>query len=106
MPFLHADQVEHFQSEGYLVVEDLISLEDVLDPLVDEYEKVLSKLAEELFHIHQPRDPKHPLTKSDPQQPNTPLIENVPLDQHGEMASKSSLIRVNLRNLKIKATQI
>ena len=49
MSFLDANQVDHFQSEGYLVVEDLISPEDVLDPLVDEYEKVLSTLAEELF---------------------------------------------------------
>ena len=49
MSFLDADQVEHFQSEGYVVVEDLISPGEVLDPLVDEYEEVLSKLAEELL---------------------------------------------------------
>ena len=38
-------QLEHFQKEGYVVVEDLIDPETFLDPLVAEYERRLDELA-------------------------------------------------------------
>lgn len=45
---LTAEQLERFDEDGYLVVEGLIGVEDVLDPLTHEYERVLDRLAHEL----------------------------------------------------------
>ena len=42
-------QLNHFETEGYLVVEDVIDPITVLDPLVKEYEGVLNNFANELF---------------------------------------------------------
>ena len=49
MAALTEEQLEHFRSEGYVVVEDVISQEEVLDPLEAEYTTVLDRLATELF---------------------------------------------------------
>lgn len=48
MTGLTAEQVERFHEDGYLVVEGLIGVDEVLDPLVREYEQVLDRLAREL----------------------------------------------------------
>ena len=42
-------QLNHFNNEGYLVVEDVIDPINVLDPLVKEYESVLKNFAADLF---------------------------------------------------------
>ena len=42
-------QVDQFETEGYLVVEDLLDLKKDLDPVIAEYETVLDRLAQELF---------------------------------------------------------
>ena len=49
MTRLSAEQLEHFDREGYVVVEDLIDPEEVLDPLEAEYGTILDRLAGELF---------------------------------------------------------
>ncbi|MDA1347936.1 MAG: phytanoyl-CoA dioxygenase family protein [Chloroflexi bacterium] len=49
MPALTAEQLEHFRTDGYVVVEDVVSPNEVLEPLEVEYAMVLDKLAEELF---------------------------------------------------------
>ena len=49
MPALTAEQLEHFRTDGYVVVEGVLSPDDVLEPLEVEYAKVLDKLADELF---------------------------------------------------------
>ena len=49
MPALTDKQIEHFRSEGYVVADDVISQEEVLDPLEAEYATVLDRLASELF---------------------------------------------------------
>ena len=48
MTRLSDEQLEHFQKEGYVVVEDVIEPEDVLDPLEAEYGTVLDGLASRL----------------------------------------------------------
>ena len=48
MTRLNDEQLEHFQSEGYVVVEDVFDPEEVLDPLEAEYGAVLDNLAREL----------------------------------------------------------
>ena len=45
MPALTDQEIEHFRSEGYVVVDDVISQEEVLDPLEAEYATVLDRLA-------------------------------------------------------------
>jgi hypothetical protein len=49
MTQLSAEQLDHFHREGYLIVEDLIDPEEVLDPLEAEYGTVLDGLAKKLF---------------------------------------------------------
>ena len=48
MTRLNDEQLEHFHQEGYVVVEDVIDPEGVLDPLEAEYGAVLDNLAREL----------------------------------------------------------
>ena len=48
MTRLNDEQLEHFHKEGYVVVEDLIDPEEVLDPLEAEYGTVLDNLARQL----------------------------------------------------------
>lgn len=48
-PFLSADQVAHFEEQGYLIVEDLFDPEEDLAPVIDEYNGVLDQLARELY---------------------------------------------------------
>ncbi len=49
MTRLNDEQLNHFQREGYVVVEDVIDPDEVLDPLEAEYGKVLDNLACELL---------------------------------------------------------
>jgi ectoine hydroxylase-related dioxygenase (phytanoyl-CoA dioxygenase family) len=49
MAFLSTEQLEHFQQEGFLVVEQLLDPERDLDPILTEYAGVLDRLAEELL---------------------------------------------------------
>jgi ectoine hydroxylase-related dioxygenase (phytanoyl-CoA dioxygenase family) len=49
MTHLNAEQLEHFHREGYLVVEDLLDPEEILDPLEAEYGTILDSLATELY---------------------------------------------------------
>jgi phytanoyl-CoA hydroxylase len=49
MAFLSAAQLEAFDRDGYLVVEDLLDPTLDLDPVIAEYETVLDRLARELF---------------------------------------------------------
>ena len=46
---LTVEQVEHFEEQGYVVVEDVLDPEEVLDPVIEEYTEVLDRLAEELY---------------------------------------------------------
>jgi ectoine hydroxylase-related dioxygenase (phytanoyl-CoA dioxygenase family) len=46
---LSTEQLEHFQQEGFLVVEQLLDPERDLDPILTEYAGVLDRLAEELL---------------------------------------------------------
>ena len=48
MTRLNDEQLEHFNQEGYVVVEDLIDPEELLDPLEAEYGTVLDNLTREL----------------------------------------------------------
>lgn len=43
---LSADQIEHFQREGYLVIEDVLN-NSILDPVRDEYQILLDDLCED-----------------------------------------------------------
>ena len=49
MTRLSAEQLEHLHLEGYVVVEDLLDPEEVLDPLEAEYDTILDSLATELY---------------------------------------------------------
>jgi phytanoyl-CoA hydroxylase len=49
MPMLTPDQVAQFETEGYLVVENLLDPVADLDPVIVEYEGVLDRLANESF---------------------------------------------------------
>ena len=42
-------QVERFAEEGYLLFDDLLDPEDDLDPIIEEYESVLDRIASELY---------------------------------------------------------
>ncbi|MBT3941637.1 MAG: phytanoyl-CoA dioxygenase [Chloroflexi bacterium] len=48
MTGLSEQQQKQFQDDGYLLVEDLFDPKEVLDPLIDEYEGVMDRLAFEL----------------------------------------------------------
>lgn len=49
MPKLSDEQVRHFEEDGYLVVKDVFSPEQDLDPVIREYEAVLDRLVDRLF---------------------------------------------------------
>jgi ectoine hydroxylase-related dioxygenase (phytanoyl-CoA dioxygenase family) len=49
MSHLTQAQVQQFEGQGYLVVEDLLGPEVDLDPIIEEYEGVLDRLAQELY---------------------------------------------------------
>lgn len=49
MGSLTTAQVHRFEDEGYLVVEDVLDVEATLEPVIDEYTRVLGRLADELF---------------------------------------------------------
>ena len=48
MPALSPRQLDHFDREGYVVVEDVLDPVAALDPVIAEYSTVLDQLAEEL----------------------------------------------------------
>ena len=48
MPALTREQIEHFEDQGYVVVDDVIDPEKTLDPVIEEYGEVLDRLADEL----------------------------------------------------------
>ena len=49
MSALSERDVEHFGDNGYLLVEDVIDTERYLDPMVEEYESLLERLADDLY---------------------------------------------------------
>ena len=49
MAALTNEQVEQFQREGYLVVENMFDPEADIDPIIEEYKGVLDTLAEQLY---------------------------------------------------------
>ena len=49
MALLTQRQVDQFDEQGYLVVEDLVDHRDYLDPMVEEYDRLLDQLANELY---------------------------------------------------------
>jgi len=49
MGALTAEQLEHFEDEGFLVVEGVLDPETVLDPVIEEYTEVLDRLVHELY---------------------------------------------------------
>jgi phytanoyl-CoA hydroxylase len=48
MALLSDAQVDFFRNEGYLVVDDVVDENALLDPMVEEYEELLDRLAEQL----------------------------------------------------------
>ena len=50
MAMLTESQVSTFKEQGFLAVEDVMDPETVLDPVINEYEGVLDRLAEKLFN--------------------------------------------------------
>ncbi len=44
-------QVERFAEEGYLLFDDLLDPADDLDPIIEEYESVLDRIASELYEL-------------------------------------------------------
>ncbi|SVD64281.1 uncharacterized protein METZ01_LOCUS417135, partial [marine metagenome] len=49
MPALTNEQIDHFEEYGFLKVDDVLDHETVIDPVVEEYEKVLDNLATTLY---------------------------------------------------------
>ena len=49
MPFLTAEQMEHFEEEGYLLLRGMLDVDAVIQPIIDEYHGVLDNLARELY---------------------------------------------------------
>ena len=49
MPFLTAEQMEHFEEEGYLLLRGMLDVDAVIQPIIDEYYGVLDNLARELY---------------------------------------------------------
>ena len=49
MPSLTNEQIDHFEEYGFLKVDDVLDHETVIDPVVEEYEKVLDNLATTLY---------------------------------------------------------
>jgi phytanoyl-CoA hydroxylase len=53
---LTVDQMDQFESEGYLVVDELFEPERDLDPVISEYTTVLERLATDLYEAGRIRD--------------------------------------------------
>ena len=49
MPPLTPEKLDHFNDFGFVIVEDVLDHETVIDPIIDEYSGVLDRLARELF---------------------------------------------------------
>ena len=49
MPTLTTEQLEHFDTYGFVAVENVLDPENVIDPVIVEYAEVLDRLADELF---------------------------------------------------------
>ena len=49
MPALTPSQLDHFASEGYVVVKGVLDPVTTLDPVIDEYATVLDSLADDLY---------------------------------------------------------
>ena len=45
MPALTNEQIDHFEEYGFLKVDDVLDHETVINPVVEEYERVLENLA-------------------------------------------------------------
>ena len=48
MPTLTAEQLDHFETFGFLAVDEVFDHEEVINPVMDEYAEVLDTLANEL----------------------------------------------------------
>ena len=48
MPTLTAEQLDHFETFGFLAVDEVFDPEEVINPVMDEYAEVLDTLASEL----------------------------------------------------------
>ena len=53
MSLLSSKQIDHFNEQGYVVIEKVIDPTTVLDPVIDEYTQVLDFLANELYQSGQ-----------------------------------------------------
>ena len=53
MPCLTDEQLAHFDEEGYLLVRGMLDVDEVIQPIIDEYHGVLDKLARELYQAGQ-----------------------------------------------------
>ena len=53
MSLLSPKQIDHFNEQGYVVIEKVIDPTTVLDPVIDEYTQVLDFLANELYQSGQ-----------------------------------------------------
>ena len=49
MPTLTAEQLDHFETFGFLAVDKVFDPEEVINPVMDEYAGVLDSLADELY---------------------------------------------------------
>ena len=49
MPCLTDEQLAHFDEEGYLLVRGMLDVDEVIQPIIDEYHAVLDRLARELY---------------------------------------------------------
>ncbi len=50
---LSAEQLAHFDEYGYVIVRDVFSSEEDIDPVIEEYKTVLDNLARELFEAEE-----------------------------------------------------
>ena len=53
MPCLTDEQLAHFDEEGYLLVRGMLDVDEIIQPIIDEYHGVLDKLARELYQAGQ-----------------------------------------------------
>ena len=49
MPALTHEQIDHFEEYGFLKIDDVLDHETVIDPVVEEYGKVLENLVTALY---------------------------------------------------------
>ena len=49
MPAITSEQLDHFEHFGFVTAENLIDPESVIDPVIDEFTRVLDSLADELY---------------------------------------------------------